>query len=146
MYKDESQYVFHTFEGSSRRRIVRDNSIRLTVGGKGGKQKSFMVTLNGEMCDTIRQKELGLVCLREDTLTGELSILFQNESGVNIRLAKRGKSVYIYSQPLVMFLMNRFGLKTDEQGRLDAQLTVGKDLSHSDLSAIYRISNTKTNE
>ena len=145
----ESSVHFFTFTTKCRKtQLIPDNRARLhyvTKNNSTVKYPSYSLTLNSKISNEITRNGLRYVRCGENTLTGELFLQFIQEKSPNtLNLSvSRNKNpeksvVTIYNKQLVLFLMERFGIKEENAATVD--LNVSDNKSHTNGIVVLLIS------
>lgn len=118
------EFVFIDFKSRrnfGRGATIAKNAARLhyvTKESKRVKNPYYCITLNKEISNEIKDKNLPYLRLRQNTITGELYLLFETEYKEYSTKASFGrgnqKCLSIYNKGLVVKIMELLGIPKDE--------------------------------
>ena len=138
MKNEDSSYVYHIFDNTSRGQKIGEDEINVSLvkGGTSG------VTFNKQLSQKILSEGFKKVLLREDTITGELCIIVnKGDTGSNIATSGGHGSfnARCNSVPLAKFILNYF--KVDiASPKVYKRFKIGSDMSKNKDCICVRIS------
>lgn len=97
----------------------------------------YRITFNQEVTESLAQKQLKFISIREDRITGQIWFYFSNDPNkLSVRMPKAGNAVVTCKQ-LVHYIADFMGWKKGEAFR--ERIAISGDLSKDDTIALFAI-------
>lgn len=130
----QEEFVYIDFKHSRRGRAIDRGTARLHYVSKNSekvKNAYYCITLNQEISNEIKDKDLQYLRLRQNTITGEIYFVFGKEEAADAVKASFGrgnaKCISIYSKGLVETVINI--LEIPKEKAEDYILKIGENKS-----------------
>ncbi len=142
---DTIKYFNFNGIGVSRGRPIPDNKARLhyvTKENSDAKSSHYCITLNNKISIEIAEKDFLYTRIGENSMTGELFLMFTNEKtddALKVSIGRnRTSCISIYNKAFVEFLMKRFNI--DKSKATSIILSVSNNRSRTEDAIVILIS------